>query len=222
MAGGMLECGLCGRPGAADLHTGICSTCLVDLPPYFRKQAEQRAISAALIRQALVRGGMMGGIRWNEKQYADYLRKAQSPAPREERKANGNPKPPKKDRRTLTFELELTPMRNALDRMHHRAKRRLMDRIADALRAQIPPASGTPLHSAKVEIIRYSAKEPDRDGLYGSVKPILDAMQVASKRHPYGAFIIENDDNDHIDLHVRWEKASPRHGKVVILVTPRP
>lgn len=216
-----MECGLCGRPGSADMHTGICSMCLVDLPPYFRKQAEQRAITAALVRQALVRGGMMGGIRWTEKNYTDFLRKQQQPPEKEQKKA-GPPKPPRKDPRTLMFELELTPMRNALDRMHFRAKRRLMDRIADAIRAQIPNCSGTPFPSAKVEIIRYSAKEPDRDGLYGSVKPILDAMQVASKRHPYGAYIIENDDNDHIDLVVRWEKASPRMGKVIVLVTPRP
>ena len=217
-----LECGLCGKAGA-DLHTGICSLCLVDLSPYFRKQAEQRAISAALIRQALVRGGIMGGVRWNEKQYADFLKRQQAPAPREERKASGKPKPVKKlDARTITFELELTPMRNALDRMHYRVKRRLMGNIADMLRAQIPNASGTPFQFAKVEIVRCSAKEPDKDGLYGSVKPILDAMQVASKRHPYGAFIIENDDSDHIELVVRWEKAAPKKGKVVINVTPRP
>lgn len=204
------------------MHTGICSLCLVDLPPYFRKQAEQRAISAALIRQALVRGGVMGGVRWTEKQYQDHVRKLTVPQEREERKPKANKPLPKRDPRTLTFELELTPMRNALDRMHFRAKRRLHDRIAEMLRVQVPTASGTPFAVAKVEIVRCSAKEPDKDGLYGSVKPILDAMQVASKRHPYGAYIIENDSPDCIELSVRWEKASPRHGKVIVLVTPRP
>lgn len=221
MAGVMRECGQCGRPGA-DVHTGLCNLCFVDLPTYFRKQAEKRAISAALIRQALVNGDTMG-IRWNEKQYSEHLRKMQAPAPREARKAKANPKrPPKPDPRTLIFELELTPTRNAQDRMHYRAKRRLLDRIAATIREQVPTGSGTPFISAKVEIIRCSAKEPDPDGLAGSVKPILDALQCASKRHPYGAYIIENDSADHIELHVRWEKASPNDGKVIVLVTPRP
>lgn len=216
----MGTCSICGRPGA-DIHTGLCGPCHVELPAYFRRQAEQRAIQAALVHQALV-GGQMGGIRWNEKQYQDFLRKQQEPAPREERKAKAGGSPPKRDKRTLVFELELTPMRNALDRMHYRTKRRLHDRLAAAFRAQLPNASGTPFGSAKVEIIRYSSKQPDRDGLYGSAKPILDAMQVASKRHPYGAYVIENDDPDTIDLDVRWEKCSPRAGKVIVLVTPKP
>src|SRR5688500_3169589 len=169
MAGVMRECGLCGRPGA-DVHTGLCNTCFVDLPTYFRKQAEQRAISAALVRQALVSNGGAMGIRWNEKQYSDFLHKQQAPAKREERKVKANPKrPPKPAPRTLIFELELTPTRNAQDRMHFRAKRRMLDRIAAAIREQVPPASGTPFASAKVEIIRCSAKEPDPDGLFGSV-----------------------------------------------------
>lgn len=217
----MAGCSNCGRPGA-DLHTGLCGYCHVDLPAYYRRQAEQRAIQAALVHQALV-GGQMGAIRWSEKQYQDFIRKQQEPPQREERKARGSGKPvTKPDKRTLVFELELTPMRNALDRMHYRAKRRLMGRLAEAFRLQLPTASGTPFASAKVEIVRHSSQEPDRDGLFGSVKPILDALQVASKRHPYGAYIIENDDPDTIDLTVRWEKASPRKGKVTVLVTPRP
>lgn len=219
MGGGL--CSQCGKP-SADIHTGLCHGCLVSLPAYFRKQAERSAITSALVRQALV-GGEMGGVRWSEKQFQEWQRRAQEPAksPVRKPKHNGG-HPPKHDARTIIFELPLTPMRNALDRMHFRAKRRLHDCLAAAFREQLPNASGTPFDSAKVEIIRQSSAEPDPDGLVGCVKPILDAMQVASKRHPYGAYIIVDDSHEHVDLSVRWEKAPPRKGRMLVLVTPRP
>lgn len=219
-------CLQCGK-AEADEHMGICPMCLVDLPAYFRKQAEQRAVQAALMKQAFMGGGSMG-IRWGERQYQDYLRKQQEPAKREERKVKkptGKPAHPIKGSLQFELPIDLCPMVNGpkgLKNMHWGAVRRLKRKIAEALAVQIPNASGVPFAKAKVEIIRKTAKEPDKDNLYGAVKPILDAMQVVSKRHPYGAYIIENDDPDHIELVVRWEKASPNHGSVLIIVTPIP
>lgn len=215
----ILLCGVCGRPGA-DRDTQLCHVCFTTIPEYFRRKAEQYAIHVALLRQALVEGNM-GGIRWTEQQLRDHLRRAQKPAPKEEVKAGGKPKPLKCGPRTLTFELELVPMRNAYDRMHFRSQRRLKDRLAAEFTRQTPLASGIPFDRAKVEIVRYSSVEPDPDGLVGFVKPILDAMQCASKRHPYGASIITNDNREVIELVVRWIKASPKAGKVVVLVTPK-
>lgn len=231
MDGGALppmRCDACGHLGA-DVHTLLCPHCLVALPPYFRAKAERLAIQAALMRRAFIEEPM-GGIRWTEQQYREHLRKQQQPAPVEPRKAGKPPanKPPKG---TLVFHLPLTPMRNGLDRMHFRAKRRLMQELGDTMRQQLPIASGIPFAHARVEIVRHSAVEPDPDGLAGSVKPILDAMQVprtdtgkrgTRKLHPYGAYIIENDNSDCIDLFVRWEKCPPKHGKVMVYVTPQP
>lgn len=221
-------CWECGR-ARADVHTMLCPQCLVALPSYFRAKVERFAIQAALLRQALVEKPV-GAVRWTDQQYRDYLRKTQS-HPEPEPKKGGKPKPPKGIPGTLVFHLPLVPMRNAYDRMHFRAKRRLMQELGDTMRNQIPLASGIPFARAKVEVVRFTSVQPDKDGLWGSVKPILDAMQVprvdTGKRgtrrlHPYGAYIIENDNEECIELDVRWEKAAPKHGKVVVYVTELP
>lgn len=166
----------------------------------------------------------MGGVRWNERQYQDYMRRQQEPAQKEERKAKLM-RLPSVPPGTLMFEIpmELSPLTNGsngLDRMHWRNKKKLKERLACLLRSQAPLDVALPFAKAKVEVIRYSSSEPDRDNMHGALKPLLDAMQVASKRHPYGAYIIENDSSEHIELVVRWEKAPPKMGKVVVLVTP--
>lgn len=219
-----LRCDACGHLGA-DVHTLLCPHCLIALPPYFRAKAERLAIQAALLRRALIEEPM-GGIRWTEQMYREHLRKQQQPAPVEPRKAGKPPanKPPKG---TLSFTLPLTPVRNALDRMHWNAKRALLRQLGDTFRQQIPLAAGIPFAKARVEVVRYSSQEPDPDNLTGSAKPILDAMQVPrvdGKRHlhPYGAYIIENDNSECIELHIRWERCPAKHGKVVVLVTPIP
>lgn len=211
------SCIECGNYGA-DRHTLVCDQCFVKLPPFFRLQAERRAIDAALLRQSLMGEGM--AVRWTESQFQDHMRRASAPAPRETRKHRELPVEVN-DPRTLVFELPLTPMRNGLDRMHFRAKRRLHDSIAEAFRLQLLKVGGAvPFGKAKIEIVRMSSVEPDPDGLVGSVKPILDAMQVASKRHPYGAGLIENDSPGCITLSVRWQRSAPKAGKVIVLVTP--
>lgn len=167
----------------------------------------------------------MGGVRWNEQQYQDFMRRQQAPAAKEPRKTGGDGKPPAVAPGTLAFEIpmELSPGVNGakgLKRMHWAAEKKLRERIACLLRAQAPLNLPLPFEWAKVELIRYSSQQPDKDNLHGLVKPLLDAMQVSSKRHPYGAGIIVDDSPDHIDLTVRWEKCSPRKGKTIALVTP--
>lgn len=217
MGAACIRCLECGEYGA-DEHLFLCPTCFVKMPPYFRKQAEHFAIHAALLRRALIEE-RMGGVRWSEQQLRDFLRKTQEPAQNEKVRRGPKPKPVAKP--TLVFELPLTPTRNAYDRMHFRAQRRLKDQLADAFRAQLPLATGCPLAWAKVEIVRHSSKEPDVDAKDGNVKPILDAMQVPSKRHPYGAGIVQDDTSQCMELHVRWERAPAKQGKVMVYVTTK-
>jgi hypothetical protein len=59
-------------------------------------------------------------------------------------------------------------------------------------------ASGKPrerLEKARVTIVRYGRNKLDRDNLYGSTKPIADALIVNG--------FIRDDSEDHIDLQVR-------------------
>lgn len=212
---GELRCELCGssRP---DIHTMLCGNCFCRLPPDARWRVEQDARLAAQLWHELVEQPVT--IRWTEEQYQQHMAKANKPQEREDKKAR---KPDKRVKIVgqLMFDLLLTPSGNEWQRMHFRARKRVMESVADQIRAQIPNASGIPFRRAKVRIIRRTSVKPDKDGLYGSVKPILDALQVKSKRHPYGASVIENDD-DSIELDVTWEKAPPKHGSVVVIVTP--
>lgn len=216
-----LRCDNCGA-GGADVHTLLCDCCLCNLPANIRWRIQLDARMAAMLRRDLLEKPV-GAIRWTEQQYVEHLRKMRTPQKPEERKPRrGSKPPPARDPRALVFELLLTPTGNEWLRTHYRKKRRVLNSIAAQLEAQIPNASGIPFASAKVEIIRRTSKEPDPDGLYGSAKPILDAMQVKSKRHPYGAHIIMDDSSDCIELKTSWEKASPKHGSVLVVVTPRP
>lgn len=210
-------CDICGQPGDPD--TLLCPACHIRLKQPWRRRIELAAIHAALMRQAFLEGEVMGGVRWTEQQYLEHVRRTQTPPPPEPKKASKRP-PPKADPCALIFELPLVPTRSQWDRMHYRAKRRYMDQLAAEVAHQTPAASGIPFRRAKVEIIRQSSKQPDRDNLWGSAKPVLDVLQVKSKRHPYGTYVIENDDADHIELDCRWEKTSPKHGKTLVIVTP--
>lgn len=219
------RCLICGDRGA-DIHTALCVQCFLAQPAYWRCKAERNAIQNALLRQALITGNDMA-IRWTEKQYQEHIRKTQAPQEREERKPRGKGKQPKVPAGTLTFELplELVPMPNGpkgLARMHYQAKRRLKEKLANVLAPQVPTASGTPFLYAKVEMIRYSSGSADKDNLYASAKFLLDVLQVNSKRHPHGIYVLENDDTEHIELSARFEKAAPGKGRVLVLITPLP
>lgn len=96
----------------------------------------------------------------------------------------------------IHFEIPLrVPLLNQLLRMHWAKRRKWSRDIAWAIRAALPanqyPAS--PLKKCRIHIERESTREPDEDGLYGSAKPVLDALQPPSKRHPLGLGIIADD-----------------------------
>lgn len=54
-----------------------------------------------------------------------------------------------------------------------------------------------PLKKAMVTITRFSARQPDPDNNYASLKPVLDGLVVNG--------ILADDSGDHIDLLAKWE-----------------
>lgn len=113
----------------------------------------------------------------------------------------------------------LTPRAGEWQRMHFRARKRVMVAIAKvvwvSIKAGVRP--NLPLNKSHVVITRYGSVEPDPDGL-NFVKPILDALQVASKRHPYGIGVIVDDSSAHCSYVSKWVKASRSSGRVTIEV----
>lgn len=95
-----------------------------------------------------------------------------------------------------------TPTLGVWQRMHWGRRRQIGRDIAWALLAAYPHR-GDPIRKCRIRIERTSTQEPDKDGLYGGVKPLLDALQPASKRHPYGIGLIYEDNAKHLlDLQV--------------------
>lgn len=113
----------------------------------------------------------------------------------------------------------LLPTGNQLRRTyrHYWKYRKLVISIAEeiwvATRGMMPPE---PYQDAAVRVERHSSREPDIDNLYASVKPVLDALQPLSKRHPYGLGIIVDDSPRHISLDVIHVKAKKGGGKTVV------
>jgi hypothetical protein len=97
----------------------------------------------------------------------------------------------------LSVSIPITaPTPNDLLRMHFRARGKLQRKIAVALGWALKEQGwrpGKPLLRAAVRIARYSPMEPDPDGLPGTAKMILDALQPPSERHPYGLGVIADD-----------------------------
>ena len=68
-----------------------------------------------------------------------------------------------------------------------------------------------PLHKASVTLIRYSASEPDFEGLVSSFKTILDGLTEAG--------VIANDSMSVIGQPAYyWRKAKPKQGKIEVFV----
>ncbi|PXV60679.1 hypothetical protein SAMN04487785_102407 [Dyella jiangningensis] len=110
-----------------------------------------------------------------------------------------------------------TPTMNVWQRLHWSQRQKLGREFATliALACQRRPA--TPLAKCTITIERYSPKNPDRDGRYGGVKPVLDALQPLSKRHPYGLGFIEDDNDDCVtDLKVLHVKSSLKRTRITI------
>lgn len=90
-----------------------------------------------------------------------------------------------------------TPTLNEWQRMHWGQRKRIGKEIAThihlacVLRGVRRPHR--PIARCRIEIERESTREPDFDGMVGGLKPLLDALQPASKRHPYGLGFIADD-----------------------------
>lgn len=126
---------------------------------------------------------------------------------------------------TIHFALPRTlPLLNSLLRTHWSKRRRntttLAWEVRGALDGQLPTH---PLLRARVVIERWSVGTPDRDGLVASCKPLLDVLQPASDRHPYGLGVIAGDDPAHLTLEVLGRRAATRAGQqTVVTITEVP
>lgn len=75
-----------------------------------------------------------------------------------------------------------------------------------------------PWRHVRVTVNRCSAGRLDRDNLYGSFKPIGDALCVQSARHPHGLGIIEDDNSDRLDLVMTQSGAAAGEGYTVVRI----
>lgn len=82
-------------------------------------------------------------------------------------------------------------------------------RVGQMLLDLAPPV---PYKKALVVLTRYSATEPDEDGLIHGFKPIVDSLVE------YG--VIEDDSRKHLVREYRWEKVPAKQGKITIELYP--
>lgn len=113
----------------------------------------------------------------------------------------------------LEFEIPILPkMPNALLGAHWRVrsenKKCVLAHVGAATSGRRPRE---PLHEAALILTRFSAVEPDQDGLSGSFKPVLDAMKDLR--------ILKDDRPAVIGQPIyRWEKCPPKQGKIHVIV----
>jgi hypothetical protein len=127
--------------------------------------------------------------------------------------------------RCIVLDLPLrTPLLNKWQRMHWSQRKKRGEAISWAIRLQIGPLPDQPMRKCKVHVERESPVAPDVDGLYGSCKPLLDALVPLGKpdkngrrRHPYGLGVIADDNPDCITELVVKHVKGPRHRTVVTI-----
>ena len=117
----------------------------------------------------------------------------------------------------ITFRLDAPlPLLNRWERMHWRAKSKHKQELAREIWALTAGQVAAPLERAEVLVWRHSIREPDHDGLI--VKSLLDALQPASKRHPYGIGIIAGDDSEHVTCKIQHVTAKRRAEQCTVVV----
>ena len=116
----------------------------------------------------------------------------------------------------------IPPLLNTTLRQHWGKRRRTARAWAWEIKAAtIGHIPAEPFARAHVLIERFSRALPDDDGLVGGCKPLLDVLQPASKRHPYGLGIIAGDDPVHLTAEYRPRLVKARHDeKTVITIMP--
>jgi hypothetical protein len=105
---------------------------------------------------------------------------------------------------------------NVWERMHFRAKARFKTALAWEILAGIGRKPAAPIERAQVTVWRHSIREPDNDGLI--VKHLLDSLQPASKRHPYGIGVIAGDDPAHVECKIHHVNAKRRSDQGTVVV----
>ena len=88
------------------------------------------------------------------------------------------------------------PLFNVWERLHWRAKARFKKALAWEVTIGVHPLPKLALQTCEIEVDRVSfGTEPDRDGLYGSVKGLLDTLTLPIGRKKTGLGIIAADDS---------------------------
>jgi hypothetical protein len=121
---------------------------------------------------------------------------------------------------TITLKLPVpTVLLNEWQRMHWAVRRRYTQRMSWYVRlAGRPPVE--PFEKCRICIQRLSAgRMPDKDGLYGGVKPLLDCLVIPSRRHPHGLGFIRDDGPDVVlDLEVVAERVPRTEAGTIVTI----
>ena len=126
--------------------------------------------------------------------------------------------PPAVIRFTLAKPLKLL----ANERMHWTALNRYGKAIgAEVARLTRDIGPMEPFERARVFIERVSIREPDRDNLYSSVKPLVDSLLEQSARHPRGLGFVVDDTPAHMMLEVVHVKAQGRASQCTTVTIER-
>jgi Holliday junction resolvase RusA-like endonuclease len=95
--------------------------------------------------------------------------------------------------------------------VRHREAKKWHTRVYSKMFLTKQGAPLEPLKKASLELVRYSSRSPDFDGLVQSFKPVIDALKKCG--------VIEDDNMSVIGRpDYRWEKACQREGRIKILV----
>ena len=115
---------------------------------------------------------------------------------------------------------ERTPTQNVWQNVHRMQRGRVKRQWALLVfAAGRPPRQ--PLRRCRITIERTSTQEPDRDNLYGGLKPLMDVLQPASRRHPYGLGFI-SDDGPKCVIDLVAKHVSGRRRRTVVTIEALP
>lgn len=112
----------------------------------------------------------------------------------------------------LEFEIELLPpLQNQLNTMHWAKRMKSKNLINGHLTAYIPSNYRFKAAKAQLTLTRYSAREPDFDGLVGSFKCVIDGLVRLG--------VLEDDTPKVIGQPIYyWEKTKRGEGKIKVRI----
>lgn len=105
-----------------------------------------------------------------------------------------------------------TPSLNTLMRMHWAKRRRQARTFAQLLHyhSGYRPGAEGPMERCRLVVERRGAKLLDADNLEGGVKPLVDAMLLPGRRHPYGLGWLRDDGPEVVVAHCVVQRTVPR------------